>query len=206
MTDLTEHEVLVEPATAPEAPVGRTTGWWAMVLFISTEAATFACALASYFYLRFSAKGPWPPVGEKEPDLLLPTVATVVIVASCAPMLAGSLLAARHSRAGAALGTLGALAGGIAFLVLQIVDWASEWPDSTLSKDAYGSLLYGITGLHAVHVVIGVGMLAFLLASLRLRHRAARPRGPVHLVALYWYFMGVVALAVYVTVYLSPTI
>ncbi|MEX0429322.1 heme-copper oxidase subunit III [Nocardioides sp. DS6] len=206
MTDLTEHEVLVESAAAPEAPVGRSTGWWAMVLFIATESATFAAFLASYFYLRFSAKGPWPPTGDKAPDLTLPTIATVVLVVSCLPMLLGSRLAARRSRAGAALGTLGALAGGAAFLVLQILDWLSEWPESTLSKDAYGSLFYAITGLHTAHVVIGVGMLAFLAASLGVRRAAARPRGPVMLVAMYWYFMSVVALAVYVTVYLSPTL
>lgn len=206
MTDLTEHEVLVEPRYAPEAPVGRTTGWWAMVLFISTESATFAAALASYFYLRFSAKGPWPPTADKAPDLLLPTVATAAIVVSCLPMLLGSALAGRRSRGGAALGTLGALAGGVAFLVLQVLDWRSEWPESTLSKDAYGSLFYALTGLHAAHVLVGVGMLVFLLASLAVRRTAARPRGPVYLVAMYWYFMGAVALAVYVTVYLSPTL
>jgi len=204
--DLTEHEVLVRPGAAPEAPAGRTTGWWAMVLFIATESATFAAILASDFYLRFSAKGDWPPAGEKEPGLVLPTIATVVIMVSCLPMLLGSLAAARGSRAGGLLGTLGALAGGVAFLVLQVLDWRSEWPDSTISKDAYGSLFYAITGLHAAHVLIGVGMLAFLLVSLAVRRAAARPRGPVSLVAMYWYFMSVVAVAVYLTVYLAASL
>ena len=204
--DLTEHEVLVRPRPAPEAPAGRTTGWWAMVLFISTESATFAALIASDFYLRFSAKSSWPPATEKEPDLVLPTVATVVILASCLPMLLGSLAAARGSRVGGFLGTLGAFVGGATFLVLQVLDWLSEWPDSTISKDAYGSLFYGLTALHAVHVLIGVGMLGFLLASLAVRRAAARPRGPVSLVAMYWYFMGVVAVAVYLTTYLSATV
>lgn len=206
MTDLTEHEVLVRPGAAPEVPAGRSTGWWAMVLFISTESATFASLIASTFYLRFSAKGSWPPSGEKEPSLVLPTIATVVILVSCLPMALGSLAAARGSRAGGLLGSLGALAGGIAFLVLQVVDWISEWPDSTISKDAYGSLFYGLTALHALHVLIGVGMLIFLVASLAVRRAAARPRGPVSLVAIYWYFMGVVAVAVYLTAYLSSTL
>lgn len=204
--DLTEHEVLARPRRAPEAPAGHSTGWWAMVLFISTESATFAALIASDFYLRFSAKGTWPPTSEKEPDLVLPTIATVIILVSCVPMLFGSVTAARGSRAGALLGTLGALAGGVAFLVLQVLDWLSEWPDSTISKDAYGSMFYGITALHAVHVLIGVGMLVFLAVSLVVRRAAARPRGPVSLVAMYWYFMGIVAVAVYLTVYLSATL
>lgn len=204
--DLTEHEVLVRPRPAPEVPAGRSTGWWAMVLFISTESATFAALIASEFYLRFSAKGSWPPASEKEPDLVLPTIATVVLLVSCVPMLLGSLTAARGSRVGGLLGTLGALAGGIAFLVLQVLDWLSEWPDSTISKDAYGSMFYGITALHAAHVLIGVGMLVFLTIALVVRRAAARPRGPVSLVAMYWYFMGVIAVAVYLSVYLSATL
>jgi heme/copper-type cytochrome/quinol oxidase subunit 3 len=176
-----------------------------MVLFIATEAATFAAFLASYFYLRFSSSTTWPPPGEKEPDLLVPTVATVILVVSSAAMAFGSRSARRRARTPAALGVVGVLLGGLAFLVLQVVDWLEEWPSSTLSKDAYGSLFYAITGLHAAHVVVGVGMLAFLAVSLAVRKAAARPAGPVALVAMYWYFMAVVGVAVYVTVYLSPT-
>ena len=45
-----------QPAQLAEAPAGRTTGWWGMVLFICTESATFAAFLASYYYLRFSSR------------------------------------------------------------------------------------------------------------------------------------------------------
>lgn len=204
--DLTERDVLAVSTTAPEAPSGRTTGWWAMVLFIATEGATFASFLASYFYLRFSSSGAWPPTGGKEPHLVVPTIATAALVLSCGTMVVGSHGARRAARGRAALGTAGALVGGIVFLVLQSVDWAREWPSSTLTKDAYGSLFYAITGLHAAHVVVGVGMLAFLVVSLAVRRAAARPAGPVSLVAMYWYFMAVVGIAVYVTVYVSPTL
>ena len=205
-SDLTERDVLARPTVAPEAPAGRSTGWWAMVLFIATEGATFACFLASYFYLRFSSATSWPPPGEKEPGLVVPTIATAVLVISCGAMVLGSRAAGRRARGGATLGVVGALLGGVAFLVLQVVDWLREWPSSTLDKDAYGSLFYAITGLHAAHVVVGVGMLAFLAVSLAVRRAAARPAGPVALVAMYWYFMAVVGVAVYVTVYLSPTL
>jgi cytochrome c oxidase subunit 1/cytochrome c oxidase subunit I+III len=189
-----------EEAVAP----GRSTGWWAMVLFIATEAATFAAAIASYLYLRFSASGPWPPTGDRAPSLLLPTVATAVLVVSCVPMALTSVTARLRSRAGTFLAVLTVAAAGVAFVVLQILDWLSEWPDSTLRKDAYGSLLYSLTGLHTAHVVLGIGLLGFLLVSLGVRKEVARPRGPASLIALYWYFMAAVAVAVYLTVYLSP--
>ena len=196
------------PDTVPPVdmtpPVGRTTGWWAMVLFIATEGATFAAFIASYFYLRFSATGPWPPHGDIPPKIVVPSIATAVMVLSCLPVWLAGRWAAKGRRALASAAGLVTLAAGVAFVVLQITDWFAEWPASTLSKDAYGSLLFGLTGLHVAHVVLGLGMLAFLAVSLLSRRAAARPGGPVSLVALYWYFMALIAVAVYVTVYLSP--
>ena len=188
---------------APEGPAGRSTGWWGMVLFIGTEGATFAAAIASYFYLRFAKAAPWPPPGDRAPDLVLPSIATAVLVLSCVPMLLASRAARAHRRGAAGAAVLLTLLAGAAFVVLQVVDWVSEWPSSTLSKDAYGSLLYSVTGLHTAHVVIGLGMLLFLLVEAA----AGRTRGSaqsVPIVALYWYFMAVLAVAVYLTVYLTP--
>ncbi len=203
-TTATERSLGHDDPRVPEAPVGRSTGWWGMLLFIATEAATFAAFLASYFYVRFADGGPWPPPGDKTPGLLWPSVMTVLLVLSCVPMLIASRSASRP-RPGALNGSLAAVVGSAAaFLVLQVVDWRIEWQSSTISENAYGSLFYTITGLHAVHVLIGLGMLSLVLASaLRGRLGPRRPE-PVRIVALYWYFMAVVAVAVYLTVYLSP--
>jgi cytochrome c oxidase subunit 3 len=200
----TERSIHSSPTAIPEAPSGRSTGWWGMVLFISTEGATFAAFLASYFYLRFSHETPWPPPGEKLPGLVYPSIATAVLVVSCLPMLLADRVTPRGRRGASGLGVAGAFLGGCAFLVLQGLDWAAEYPASTPSKDAYGSLFYVVTGLHALHVLVGVGMLLFLLAGVGVGRLNSDYHEPVHLVALYWYFMSVVALGVYATVYLSP--
>jgi len=207
-TEATTRDVPLDlhgPATvAPEAPVGRSTGWWGMVLFISTEAATFACAIASYFYLRFVHATSWPPPSDRLPGLVLPSIATGVLVVSCLPM-ALALRAARRGRVAATgIGVFLALAGGVAFLVLEVFDWLAEWPASTLQKDAYGSLFFGITGLHNLHVLIGLAMLVFLLVSVAVGRITSEHWDPVTIVSMYWYFMAVLAVAVYVTVYLSP--
>ena len=193
------------PERLEEAPSGRTTGWWGMVLFICTETATFAAFLASYYYLRFSSDGSWPPGGEKLPSLTLPTIGTAVLIVSCLPMW----LCARAARARAAgrrlLMLVLTLAGGGGFLLFQILDWRDEWPASTLSKDTYGSLFYSITGLHTVHVVLGLLMLLLLLAQALVRHLPpSRQSGSIRVVALYWYFLAAVAVPVYVTAYLAP--
>jgi heme/copper-type cytochrome/quinol oxidase subunit 3 len=53
-------------------------------------------------------------------------------------------------------------------------------------------------------VVVGLFMLAVLVASALLGRIGSRRPEPVGIVALYWYFMAVLAVAVYVTVYISP--
>ena len=57
---------------AAEAPAGRPTGWWGMVMFITTEATLFAALVASYFYLRFQSTPDWPLGDIKAPELPLP--------------------------------------------------------------------------------------------------------------------------------------
>ena len=188
-----------------ESPSGRTTGWWGMVLFICTETATFAAFIASYYYLRFSADGTWPPDHEKLPSLLVPSIGTAVLIISCLPMWLCNRAARARAGGLRLLMLVVTLLGGAAFLALQIVDWSDEWPESTLSKDTYGSLFYSITGLHTVHVVLGLLMLLLLLAQAWVRRlQPARQAGAIRVVALYWYFLAAIAIPVYITAYLAP--
>ncbi|MGW0231238.1 cytochrome c oxidase subunit 3 [Actinopolymorpha singaporensis] len=189
---------------APEAPVGRTTGWWGMVLFIATESATFGAFVASYFYLRFVHGGPWPPKGDTLPDLVLPSIQTGILVLSTVPMAAAVRAARRGARGLLWLTMLVVALSGTAFVVLQGLDYVSEWPDSTISKDTYGSLFYTLTGLHGLHVMGGIGMIVVLLLSASVGRIGRRRPEPVGIVSLYWYFLAVVAVAVYCTVYISP--
>jgi cytochrome c oxidase subunit III len=200
----TEKALDRSPVAAPERPVGHTTGWWGMVLFICTEAMTFAAFLASYFYLRFDHGGPWPPVADKPPHLFFPSVGTAVIVASCATMAMAVRAAPRGRSVVQGLTLLVTLLGGCVFVAFQCIDYLQEMPSSTPTKDAYGSLLYIITGLHLVHVVLGLFMLLALIASTLLgRVGSSRPE-PVAIVSLYWYFLAVLAVCIYGTVYMTP--
>ncbi len=123
-----ERQVHAGPGRAHEGPVGRSTGWWGMVLFICTEAATFAAAIASYFYLRFADSQQWPPPADKLPDLLVPSIGTGILVASVVPMWLSVRTARRMAGGPTGLTLFLTLLGGGAFVGLQIVDWVSEWP------------------------------------------------------------------------------
>ena len=189
---------------ATEEPVGRSTGWWGMTLFIATEATLVASFLGTYFYLRFQSGSPWPPAGIETPDLFRPLIMTGLLLISSVPLVWAER-ASRTDRRGEALAGLAVtLLLTAAFLTVQGLEYAGQLDQFTITTNAYGGLFYGITGLHAGHVSVGLLLLAWLLAATVREDSAAGRHERIRLALLYWYFLDVVWVAVLFTVYLSP--
>ena len=188
-----------DPATLDRNPVDRrSTGYWGTVCLVATEATLFAALLASYFYLRLNDHSFRPP-GVERPELLLAIPGTIVLVASSGVMWLAERSARRESWGRARL-----LAGlvtlmGIAFLVIQGVEF--DRLHYGVGDHAYGTARYTIVGLHSAHVTVGVLLLLFVLW--RIGRRDAGRHSVVQNVALYWHFVDVVWVAVFVSLYLS---
>jgi cytochrome c oxidase subunit 3 len=76
--------------------------------------------------------------------------------------------------------------------------------DPALNSHAqlYYSLYFGMTGLHALHMVIGAGLLLWLIKqSLRGRFQPAY-NTPVEMVGLYWHFVDIVWIYLFPLLYL----
>jgi cytochrome c oxidase subunit 3 len=197
----------------------RSFGMW---VFLSSELLFFGPLLLGYLYLRMhdpQATG----MASRHTDLLLGTVNTAVLLTSSFVMaLAGHAAQGGGSagrRRAARLLALTALLG-IVFLAVKGYEWHQEvgehlFPgpgfrpsDGTVAGTSYGMelfflLYFAATGLHALHLVIGVS--ACLWLAVRLRH--APPRGPgadaVELAGLYWHFVDVVWIFLYPLLYLT---
>jgi cytochrome c oxidase subunit 3 len=66
---------------------------------------------------------------------------------------------------------------------------------------AFGSTFYGLTGLHGMHVFVGLVLLSIALwRSLRGHFTATHHLG-VEVPGIYWHFVDVMWIVVYVTVY-----
>jgi cytochrome c oxidase subunit III len=183
--------------------VGRTTGWWGMVLFITTEATLFAALVGSYFYVRFYSGPDWPQQGIGKPPLTDAFVMTGLMLVSVLPV-AWALRGIRAGRRGRLhLGLLATLALGVAFLVVDALSYRRSLPTFTPTTNAYGSLFYSIKLLDDVHVTVGLLVLVWLLAASLRGSFGSRHHERVALVALYWYFVVAVWVAVLFTVYLS---
>lgn len=193
------------PPLAVEAPQGRPTAYWGMVLFVASEGTFFACMLAAYFYIRFSVDGgAWPPDGISNPKLTKPLIETALMVPSSLPMLWASAGIKRGRVGRQTAGLALTLVLGLAFFAVQSLEYIDDLSEYSPQTNAYGSLFYLITGFHDLHILVGLTMLiVMLIATLRGKFTAARHER-VRLVNIYWQFVVVVWVAVLVCLYLSP--
>ncbi len=184
----------------------RAFGWWGMVGLIATEATLFGALISSYFYLRFtSGSVVWPPDGIDKPSLTLPLIMTAILWSSSIPVHLADSGIKKGKQGRLKVGLLLGFILGAAFLVIQV---AVEYPETlhefSPSTNVYGSLFYGLTGLHGAHVAVG------LLFSLWTQLRAWRGHFDVHRhvtvqnFAMYWHFVDAVWAGVLFTIYLSP--
>ena len=60
-----------------------------------------------------------------------------------------------------------------------------------------------MTGLHAIHMIIGIGILSALIYRTMLGTFTARYHTPVVLTGLYWHFVDIVWVFLYAIFYIS---
>ncbi|MFL5767080.1 MAG: heme-copper oxidase subunit III [Actinomycetota bacterium] len=179
----------------------HSTAWWGMALFIAAELSLFASLLAGYYYLRFKATA-WPIGGLEKPNLVPGAIATVLLLSSSLPMWWAERGIKRDDARRLRIGLLLSFLLGAAFLAIQ----ASEYVSASFDwrTNVYGSLFFTITGLHGIHVLVG------LLMGLVIQARAWRNEFDsnrylsVETVALYWHFVDVVWIFLFSSLYLFP--
>ncbi|HEX7746459.1 MAG TPA: heme-copper oxidase subunit III [Micromonosporaceae bacterium] len=192
-------------ALSTELPVGRSTGWWGMVMLVVADAALFACFLGSYFYLRFQFGAQWPPDGIEHPKLLKPLLMTALLLPSSLPMVWAEHGIRRGQRWRLRCGLAATLVLGASFLTLQATEYAEKLKHFTMTTDVYGSLFYAITGFHGLHVLVGLIMVSWLLvASAQAGSFGVHRHERVRNTAIYWHFVDAVWAAILFTIYLSP--
>src|SRR5581483_7661524 len=99
---------------------------------------------------------------------------------------------------------VGTLVMAALFLAGHIQEYLDVSKKMTPTSHSYGSIFFTITGLHAIHLVIGMTVLVYLIVqSLRGRYDRGRARTPVECGLLYWHFVDAVWIAVFSCLYLS---
>jgi cytochrome c oxidase subunit III len=173
-----------------------------VLLFIITEAMLFGAFFASYFFLRVVAgEGPWPPQGFELP-VAVAGVNTAILVSSSFTMHWALEAIRKGNRRGLQMGLTTTWLLGATFLFIQINEYIHI--GFSARDEAFGTIFYGLTGLHGAHVFVGLLLLTF--ANIRAWRGHFGPKAKDHLgvemAGIYWHFVDVMWIIVFTTVYI----
>ncbi len=194
-----------ELAMEPEGPSNE---WLGIVLFIVSEAVMFGAFFAQYFYNRILSDG-WPsraglpPGFDRVPAFPLPIILTVLLVSS-GFTAHWALNAIRRDDRDAFTGWLiVTILLGAGFLGGQAYEYTNLIlvEHFSITSGIYGSVFYSLTGLHGLHVTIGVLVLVAVLVRGFMGHFSSRNHFGAEGTILYWHFVDAVWIALYVALY-----
>jgi cytochrome c oxidase subunit 3 len=173
-----------------------------ILLFIVSEVMLFGAFFASYFFVRVVAHhGPWPPHPFELP-VVVAGVNTAILVSSSFTMHWALESVRRGNRRGMQMGLLATFLLGATFLFIQINEYVHI--GFSIRDGAFGSIFYGLTGLHGAHVTVGLILLLF--ANIRAWRGHFGPEAENHLgvevPGIYWHFVDVMWIIVFTAVYI----
>ena len=170
-----------------------------MVVFTVTE-AMFFLALISAFAIIKSHWTEWPPPGQPRLPVGQTAFNTAFLLLSGPLLFAASRRFAKDRTQGGHL-LLGAMLSGGTFVVLQGLEWVALIREGlTLTSSSHGSFFYLIVGIHALHVLIAIAILAYVW----LRHRQGKLEiAGITTAEVLWYFVVGVWPILYWQVYLA---
>ena len=160
----------------------------------------FGAFLIAYLLLRRNAPS-WPPPGAPVPPQGL-WISTVVIAASSATFVRAARVGRAEAAAELARWLHATLALGVVFLLVQAILWRDVFAQGrSTASDAYGTIFYSLTGLHAAHVIGGLVFLARTARRARKAPNAPRTRLALALCATYWHYMGGIWIVLFAVLY-----
>lgn len=168
-----------------------------MSLVIATEAMLFVLLFFAYFYL-----GPYPT--EDAPNLHYALPMLGILLVSSGAVHWGERRV-RRGKTGQARGALAVtlLLGGT-FIALQLSEYREHLKTLTPQMSAYASVFYTITSFHALHLIVGLLMLGYVLVLPDIGPTLEAPHHAFRNAARYWHFVDVVWLLVVAVVYVGP--
>jgi cytochrome c oxidase subunit 3 len=187
-----------------------------MWLFLASEVLFFGGVITTYFVYRLLQPDAFAQAS-RELDVGLGTLNTAVLLTSSLTM-ALAVRAAAAGMARAARGWLGAtIVLGSAFIVVKFLEYYHKYAEGhapllglpfhydgplAAGVQLFLGLYFGMTGLHALHMLIGLAIL--LVHAVRPRPEAPNPRWAlqIEIVGLYWHFVDIVWIFLFPLLYL----
>ena len=169
-----------------------------MLLFIIAEVMIFGEFFTAYFFIRVVTKDPWPAHGTTLPEAVA-GVNTAILVSSSLTIHWALVSVRKGNRFGLKAGMVATFLLGASFLAIQVNEYIHI--GFAPQDSAQGTIFYSLTGLHGVHVAIGLcALLIVTIRSFRGHYSAEHHQG-MEVPGIYWHFVDAMWIIVYCTVY-----
>jgi cytochrome c oxidase subunit 3 len=192
-----------------DAHAGGRVGIW---LFIATEIILFGGLFLLYSMYRLKNPVDFHE-GSKDLNRVLGTLNTVILITSSLFVALAIASLEKGKRIRSALFTGATIACAFGFLIVKAFEWTAKfhhglYPNAkvllSLSKgqNLFFGLYYMMTGLHGVHVLVGIGVLSVMLV--RVVRGSITPENPTYLVnsGLYWHLVDIIWIFLFPLFYL----
>jgi len=167
-----------------------------MAMFILSESVFFFMLTLAFVYFR--AESVQTAAASLNPKLT--AIYTACLLASSFTMWRATMSARReHQRIRLWLGiTIGL---GLVFLLGQGNEYRKLFRSGiTISQGLFGTTFFTLTGIHGLHVVAGILLLAIMFGITH--RRSKRESIAVETVAMYWHFVDAAWMVIFSVVYL----
>ena len=174
-------------------------------LFLSSEVMLFGALFAGYILLRAGN----PQFGEGADQLSVPMAFTntLVLITSSVTMVMAWASCMRGDKAKFKLYQAATVAFAGCFMVIKYFEYTAKFAHGTYpSSSTFMAIYFTLTGLHALHVVVGAGYNAYLLGPgigmWDSNHQQFTNR--VEASGLFWHFVDLVWIFLFPILYLLP--
>ena len=200
---------------------GSKFGIW---LFLITEILLFGGMFILYSVYRSEYPHDFHEAAG-ELNTLVGTINTLILLASSLTMALAVHAAAQGRSKPIARWLAATILLGSVFLGVKVVEYHQKWEDQLIPglrwgpaellgaelhlsgtqldhAQLYFSLYFGLTGLHALHMIVGIPILAWIALRASRGDFSPQYHTPVELTGLYWHFVDIVWIFLFPLLYL----
>ena len=172
-------------------------------LFLASEVMLFGSLFSAYALLRTGAPS-WP---DQSATLSVPLASlnTVILISSSVTMVMAWASLKRHSLPKYRLYMGLTLLGGLLFLAVKVIEYGDKFSHHLYpSTNNFLALYFTLTGLHAIHVIAGMVVNAYLwLPGTRMwATEPERFTNRIEIAGIYWHFVDLVWIFLFPILYL----
>ncbi len=171
-------------------------------IIVFLEVGTFGAGLGVFLHQR----GETPELFAQGRELLNQPIAFVntLVLLTGGWFMACGLEELRRGRSPAALRWIyGAIATGLAFLLLKGIEYGEEASHgASFGEDAYFTLYFALTGFHFIHVLVAVLILGYLALHVKRGRYHRDHHDDVEAGGIFWHMCDLIWLLIFPIVYL----